>query len=107
MSKIKTAADKITKLFVSLWERRRDQKNITVIIFSQLYIFLLAFLTAFFVFWVLADFERSTLALILGEDSHSRLMNLLPFIIALALILTALPFVPHRYKRTKPGGTQA
>jgi len=60
---------KIVDLFSWLWEKRKNQKNITVIIFSQLYIFFLAFCVTFFIFKLLTDLEVSTLGLLFGENS--------------------------------------
>ena len=65
MQKIKAG---IIILFLNFSEKRKNQKNITVIILSQLYLFFLAFCIAFFIFKLLTDFEGSTLALFLTDE---------------------------------------
>jgi phosphoglycerol transferase MdoB-like AlkP superfamily enzyme len=53
MSKVNKIKTNIIKLFSWLAEKRKNQKNITVIIFSQLYLFFLAFCITFFIFSLL------------------------------------------------------
>ena len=66
MSKIKSSA---VKLLEWVLKKRKNQKNITVFVFSQLYIFFLTFCITYFIFKLLTNLETSTLGLIFGEKT--------------------------------------
>ena len=55
------------KIFLWLLKKRRKQKDITLLIFSQLYIFFLTFCILFFVFRLLTNPGQGTLGMLFGE----------------------------------------
>ena len=71
-------------------EKRKNQKDITVIIFSQIYIFFLSFFITFFIFKLLTNFDTPTLDLILGENMGDMLPR---FLVSYLIILIICEFL--------------
>ena len=79
----------IIKLFSFLSEKRKNQKKIHVIIFSQIYLLFLSFFITFFIFRVLAD-GRSTLSILFGENIREMLPR---FLVSYLIILIICEFL--------------
>ena len=102
---VKKHIDKFTKKSAEviewLLEKRKKQKNITVIIFSQVYLFLLALAITFIIFRQLVPYMSDAFELLFGEATSSDMMPRfwVSFLIVFALcqllyLITFFPYVP-------------
>lgn len=80
----------IVKICSWLLEKRKNQEKSTVIIFSQVYIFFLAFCITFFIFRLLTNLEISTLGMLFGDNMG----ELLPrFLLSWLIVLLVCEFL--------------